>query len=175
VTEFPSEQVVPVADLFADMDEEFAATRRLLEHHPDGHDDWRPHEKSMTLVSLAAHIASLPSLAHLMATAPEWNAETHPYVPPTARTRDELLALFDETSAAAGEAIRQLGASRLAEPWRLRNGDVVYFEGTRGALLRRFLVSHTAHHRGQLTVYYRMLGAHVPGLYGPSADEMPGG
>jgi uncharacterized damage-inducible protein DinB len=175
VTELPSDQVVPVSALFADVDEEFAATRRLLENHPDGHDDWRPHEKSMTLVDLAAHVASLPSLAYLIATAPEWNVETHPYEPPTARTREELLALFDETSAAAGEAIGRLGAAALSDPWRMRNGELVYFEGTRGPFLRRFLVSHTAHHRGQLTVYYRMLGAHVPGLYGPSADEMPGG
>ncbi len=175
MTEFPTDQVVPVSRLFADLDQEFAATRRLLENHPDGHDDWRPHEKSMTLAALAAHVASLPRLAHLMATEPEWNAETRPYVPPSARTRDELLALFDETSAAAKEAITGLGATALAEPWRMRNGDIVYFEGTRGALLRRFLVSHTAHHRGQLTVYYRLLGARVPGLYGPSADEMGGG
>jgi uncharacterized damage-inducible protein DinB len=174
VTEFPAERLVPLDHLFADLDQEFAKTRRLLEHYPDGHADWRPHEKSMTLAGLAGHVASLPGLAHAIATDPEWNAAENPYVPPTAETRAELVTLFDATSTAAREAIRALGPAQLEEPWRMRNGEIIYFEGTRGTLLRRFLLSHTAHHRGQLTVYYRLLGAPVPGLYGPSADEMPG-
>lgn len=163
---------VPVSALFADVDEELASTRRLLANFPDEHADWKPHEKSASLIDLAAHIATIPDLGQVIAEQPEWNAAEKPYVPPTARTRDELLALFDEKAEGMRRAISALDASMLDHQWRFRNGDIEYFGGQRGPLLRRFLVSHTAHHRGQLTVYYRMLGVPVPGLYGPSADEM---
>jgi uncharacterized damage-inducible protein DinB len=163
---------VKVAQAFADMDDEFEATRRMLERFPDDQAEWKPHEKSMSLIQLAAHIAQLPQLAHLMATEPEWNAEDRPYVPPKARNAEELVALFDELAPRAKAAILALDAAAMDEPWRMRNGETVYFEGPRGVLLRRFLVSHTAHHRGQLTVYYRLLGVPLPGIYGPTADGM---
>ncbi|TVP43479.1 MAG: hypothetical protein EA350_13565 [Gemmatimonadales bacterium] len=166
---------VPVSELFADLDAEFAGTRRILERYPDDQDPtWAPHEKSMGLLQLAAHVASLPEFARVIASEPEWNAADAPYVPPAATNRAELLDLFDGKVEAARAAITSLGADDLQANWRMRNGEIVYFEGKRGVLLRRFLVSHTAHHRGQLTVYYRMLGVPVPGLYGPSADDRRG-
>lgn len=165
-------QFVPRSMLFADVEEEFDATRRLLEGYPvDADADWRPHEKSMCLSTLAGHIASLPDFARIIAAEPERNMAEHPYVPPSAKTRDELVALFDDRRAAARTAMGALDAAGLQASWRLRNGDTVYFQGPRHLLLRRFLVSHTAHHRGQLTVYYRLLGVPVPGIYGPTADQ----
>lgn len=163
---------IAVTEVFADLDDEFAATRRMLERFPDDQAEWKPHEKSMSLVQLAGHIAQLPRLAHLMATEPEWNAQDRPYVPPRARTAEELLALFDEVAPQARAAILGLEPEAMDDPWRMRDGETVYFEGARGVLLRRFLVSHTAHHRGQLTVYYRLLGVPLPGIYGPTADGM---
>jgi uncharacterized damage-inducible protein DinB len=171
----PPESSVPVAALFGDLDDEFAGTRRMLERYPDDEDPaWAPHERSMGLLQLAAHVASLPEFARVIASQSEWNAADQPYVPPAASNRGQLLALFDEKAEAARRAIASLTASAMDDPWRMRNGEIVYFEGKRGQLLRRFLVSHTAHHRGQLSVYYRMLGVPVPGLYGPSADEQRG-
>ncbi len=171
----PPPNVVPVSALFGDLEDEFAGTRRMLERYPDDQDPtWAPHERSMGLLALAAHVASLPEFARVIAAQAEWNAADQPYVPPAASNRDELLALFDEKAEAARHAIASLDAAAMEDPWRMRNGDIVYFEGRRGALLRRFLISHTAHHRGQLSVYYRMLGVSVPGLYGPSADERRG-
>ncbi len=162
---------VPLDLVFADLSEEFDATRRLLAAYPDGHPDWTPHERSMSLSTLAGHVASLPEFARVIAVEPERNMAEHPYVPPSARTRAELLALFDERRGEAERAIGSLDPDALQASWRLRNGETVYFQGPRHLLLRRFLVSHTAHHRGQLTVYYRLLGVPVPGIYGPSADE----
>lgn len=167
-----SADLVPLSALFADVETEFDSTRRLLANFPDEHADWKPHEKSMSLVALAAHVASLPELGRAIAEQPEWNAAETPYVQPTARTREELLALFDRKVEGARRAIASLDAPKLEGTWRMRNGDVEYFSGKRGTLLRRFLVSHTAHHRGQLTVYYRMLDVPVPGMYGPTADGM---
>lgn len=168
----PPRDAVPVSALFSDLEDEFYGTRRMLERYPDDQDPaWAPHERSMGLLALAAHVASLPEFARVIAAQSEWNAAEQPYVPPAASNRDELLALFDEKAEAARRAIASLDAAAMEDRWRMRNGDIVYFEGKRGSLLRRFLISHTAHHRGQLSVYYRMLGVPVPGLYGPSADD----
>jgi len=163
---------IPVSALFADLDVEFAATRKLLERFPDAHADWRPHERSMTLAALAGHVASLPNLGQIIAGSAEFDFARNPYVPPTARTSAELLALFDEKVASMRQAAATLDAPALMGTWHLRSGDTVFVSGPRGELLRRLFVSHTAHHRGQLTVYYRLLGVPVPGMYGPTADEM---
>ena len=168
----PGGAQVPLAALFADFDAELALTRRLLERFPEEHADWKPHEKSMTLARLASHVAELPYFGEIIATKPEWNTTADGRVQPlVARTAEELLAGFDARAEKLRAGIRALQADRLGDEWRFRNGDVVFFGGKRGELLRRFFVSHTAHHRGQLSVYYRMLDVPVPGLYGPSADE----
>ena len=162
---------LPLDTLFADLGEEFAATRRVLERYPEEHADWRPHEKSMSLAELAAHVASLPHFGEVIARSPVFDFATTPYVPPTARTRAEILELFDSHATAASESIDALDADSLLANWTMRAGETVYASGPRALYLRRFMISHIAHHRGQLTVYYRLLGVPVPGTYGPSADE----
>lgn len=162
---------LPLDTLFADLAEEFAATRRMLERYPDDHAAWRPHEKSGSLGELASHVASLPHFGQVIAQGPEYDFAKTPYVAPTARTRAELLELFDRNAAAASEAINSLGVAALLANWTMRDGDTVYASGQRALYIRRFMLSHIAHHRGQLTVYYRLLGVPVPGTYGPSADE----
>lgn len=157
---------------FADLDEEFAATRRLLSAYPDGQPDWRPHEKSMTLSTLAAHVAELPRLAELIAREDEWDVGKNEYEPTGARTRDEILELFEKRRDAAREAISGLALDDLKRSWKMHDGTTVFFEGARGPLLRRYLFGHTAHHRGQLTVYYRLLDVSIPSTYGPTADGM---
>lgn len=162
---------VPVAALFADLDEELAATRRLLERFPSEHADWRPHERSMTLGRLANHVAELPSFGQIMAGTPEYDLAATPYTPAAAGTTAELLELFDRNAAELRQVLASLDSEALGATWRLRYGETVFADGPRALLLRRLFVSHTAHHRGQLTVYYRLLGVPVPGMYGPSADE----
>jgi uncharacterized damage-inducible protein DinB len=170
-TDTAPDRQIELDALFADLDQEFATTRRVLERYPDGHADWRPHEKSMSLVQLAAHVANLPHFGESIAKSPEFDFATTPYVPPTARTRAELLDLFDERAAKARKAVRSLDANALLTNWTLRAGDKVFATATRAYQLRRLMLSHIIHHRGQLTVYYRLLGVPVPSVYGPSADE----
>ncbi len=166
--------LTPFQLFFHDVEDEFAATRRILSAFPDEHADWQPHDRSMSLATLAAHIAELPRLAHLIATEDEWDVTAGGgYTPSGARTRSAILDLFEESSNPALEAIRSLTPEDLARPWAMRGGEVVYFEGPRGPLLRQYLVSHTAHHRGQLGVCYRLLGVALPGIYGPTADQVP--
>jgi len=156
---------------FADVDEEFATTRRVLERYPEEHADWRPHEKSTTLVQLAAHVAMLPHFGESIAAGTEFDFATTPYVPPTARTRAEILELFDRHSASARAALASLDSEAMRATWTLRAGEKVFASGPRSYHLRRLMLSHIIHHRAQLTVYYRLLGVPVPAVYGPSADE----
>ncbi|HEY9429815.1 MAG TPA: DinB family protein [Gemmatimonadaceae bacterium] len=170
-TDTASDRQIELDTLFADLDQEFATTRRVLERYPDAHADWRPHEKSMSLVELAAHVANLPHFGENIAESSEFDFATTPYTPPTARTRSEILDLFDKKSVAARKAIDSLDADAMRTNWKLRAGDTIYASGTRAYQLRRLMLSHIIHHRAQLTVYYRLLGVPVPSVYGPSADE----
>lgn len=159
------------AELYADLDQELAATRRVLERVPFEHWEWTPHEKSATLGQLAVHLAGLPRFAESIATTAELDMATAPYTRPAVANRDELLALFDENAALMRQIVADLDERSLAEHWRLRMGDTVFLDAPRSLLLRQHGISHPVHHRAQLTVYLRLLDVPVPGLYGPSADE----
>lgn len=169
----PDRAMIPVALLFADLDDELAATRRVLAAYPDGHADWKPHEKSMTLSQLATHVAELPAFGAAIATKPEWVVGVDQFSREHARTREELLALFDRRCPELRAALAAQDAASLAHVWRMRAGEAVFIEGVRGPLLRRMYFGHAAHHRAQLGVYYRLLDAPVPAVYGPTADTRP--
>lgn len=159
------------ADLYADLDLELAATRRVLERVPFEHWDWKPHEKSFSLGRLATHLAELPRFAEAMASTEEMDMAKSPFAPAVVKSREELLALFDERSASMRRVVAALDEKRLAGHWRLRMGDMVFLDAPRSLLLRQHGISHPVHHRAQLTVYLRLLNVPVPGLYGPSADD----
>jgi uncharacterized damage-inducible protein DinB len=159
---------------FDDLEAEFAATRRLLERYPAEHAGWKPHEKSMSLGALASHVATLPDFAMYMLAGDEHDMATTPYTPFIAHSAAELVARFEEAAGRARAAVAGAAPGRMGDRWKLRMGEQVFIDDRRGRVLRQHLVSHAAHHRGQLTVYYRLLGVPVPGLYGPSADDMAG-
>ena len=159
------------AELYADLDLELAATRRILERVPFEHWDWKPHEKSFSLGRLATHLAELPRFAESMAATEEMDMAKSPFKPSVVKNSEELLALFDERSASMRRAVASLDEKRLAAHWRLRMGDMVFLDAPRSLLLRQHGISHPVHHRAQLTVYLRLLNVPVPGLYGPSADD----
>ena len=161
-----------VAELYADLDLELSATRRVLERVPFEHWSWKPHQKSGSLGQLATHLAELPEFAEHIATTDEMDMAAEPYVPSVVNSRDDLLALFDGRAARMREVVSGLDETMLAKPWKLRMGPTVYLDAPRSLLLRQHGISHPVHHRAQLTVYLRMLNVPVPGVYGPSADEM---
>lgn len=165
---------IPIAMFFDDLETELAASRRLLERFPDEHADWKPHAKSMSLAQLATHVAELPQFGSAIASRPEWNMGVDKYERVHARTRDELLALHERSADICRKALAALDAEALEHEWRMHKDGVTFLGGRRGPLLRRMLFSHIAHHRGQLSVYYRMLDVPVPGMYGPSADDVAG-
>ena len=148
--------------------------RRMLERVPAGRWEFRPHARSMTLGGLAGHLARIPGWigAFLERDAYDLAAGAKPGAQPEPpATKDEMLALFDASLARARAAIAAAGAERLEEPWRLLRGDAVVSLHSRAGAVRRFLIEHVIHHRGQLSVYLRLLDVPVPALYGASADE----
>jgi uncharacterized damage-inducible protein DinB len=155
---------------FADFEAELATTRRVLERYPAGKSDWRPHEKSFSLGGLATHIAQLPMTGVMVLTAEGFDVAARKPAPPLA-TADELVKLLDSNVAKLNDAIASAAPDSLSRPWTLREGERVIFQLPRSAALRVLVMSHIIHHRGQLTVYYRLLGVPVPVVYGRSADE----
>jgi uncharacterized damage-inducible protein DinB len=155
-----------------DLAHEVSTTRRVLERVPEEHFAWRPHEKSMSLGGLALHLANLLSWQRTIVQDREFDlAATPPPATTEPASHEELLQRFDENAAALSEALAGAAEGALAEPWTLRRGEQVIMQQPRAAILRSMGISHMVHHRGQLTVYLRLLDVPVPGVYGPSADE----
>lgn len=160
------------ADLIPELDQEMGKTRETLSRLPDESFDFRPHEKSWTAAELATHIASVPTWITMTLATSEFDLAEPFDAPARAESTAELLERFDENVAVARRALAEASAEALAEPWSLRTGEDVMFTLPRGAVIRVMILNHMIHHRGQFTVYLRMVGAPVPSLYGPSADEM---
>lgn len=155
-----------------DLERELSQTRRILERVPDDKFDWQPHAKSMTLGRLASHIAQLPRLSVVVLAQQGLDfAVSPPQRPTQLATRDELLRVFDEESATLRAALAAADDDALRTEWTLRAGPQVFLTDSRAGVLRTLGISHLVHHRGQLSVYLRLLDVPVPGLYGPSADE----
>ena len=164
---------MPLIDaLLPEFDREMGATRRALERVPDGQFDWRPHPASVTLGRLAEHLTEMPMWATTTMAQSELEATTQrspDYRPPA--TRAAVLAQFDSSlKAARGNLINKTDAE-FAAPWTLRNGGKEVFTAPKATVMRNFVLNHMIHHRGQLMVYFRMLGVPVPSIYGPSGDE----
>ena len=157
--------------LAAELQQEAKTTRRLLERVPEASFDWKPHAKSMTLGRLAGHVAELPELIIPALTRDELDFAAGEFKPSVPKTTAELLEKFDRNIAAAAEALQKQPDERMGEKWKLRSGDHVLFEMPRAAVVRFVGLNHVVHHRGQLSVYLRLLDVPLPSIYGPSADE----
>jgi uncharacterized damage-inducible protein DinB len=161
---------VKMTDLFlGELERETASTRRTLERVPEGRYDWKPHDKSMVLGYLAELVARLPSWT--VFTIKQDSLDLATYKSQPLRTNRELLKEFDSSVAAAREALANTTDEHLLKPWQLQIGGRAVLEQPRHVVLRDSVFSHLAHHRGQLTVYLRLLDLPVPAIYGPSADE----
>ncbi len=159
--------------LLAEYDHEMATTRRLLERVPEPHFAWKPHEKSMTLGGLAAHIANIPFWAGPILTAESFDLDelpqdTRPRIPVS---RDALVKEFDEKVSATRALIAGAADPEMRARWTLKRGGAEMFSMPRIAALRSFVMNHSIHHRGQLTVYLRLQNVPLPPIYGPTADE----
>jgi uncharacterized damage-inducible protein DinB len=168
-----AESVSAVDLLFSDFAAEHAATRRLLARVPAGKGDWRPHERSTPLYELATHVADIPNRGVSLLTTDEMDATARVARPPLI-TAAELLAAHDSSVAALDAALAATSLADLEKEWLIRRGDQILIRGKRRALLRIVMMSHLIHHRAQLGVYLRLLDVTIPGMYGPSADDIAG-
>ncbi|MFI5235880.1 MAG: DinB family protein [Gemmatimonadales bacterium] len=158
-----------IADsLLAEFDHEAATTRRLLERVPDGKGPWKPHPKSFPLGHLAQLVATMPGWLVHMLQKPHLDLATYPGY--TFETTARLLELFDHSVGDGREAIAGAKDPIFAEPWSLKHGDLALFTLPRMTVVRTH-INHFVHHRGQLTVYLRLLDVPIPCIYGPTADE----
>ena len=159
-----SDPAIPLSEF----DLEMATTRRLLERVPSEKGEWKPHEKSF----------ALGHLAQLVAWMPGWIDRTlhEPFIDLASgagysfEKTEELLRVFDGNVAAAHRALAETTGPVLDEPWSLKHGEAVLFTSPRGEVVRGHL-NHLIHHRGQLSVYLRLLDVPLPQIYGPTADE----
>lgn len=160
--------------LLPEFDEEMKNTRKVLERVPDEKWNWKPHEKSGTLGWLATHVATVPEWLSMTMNTEELDyapVDGPSYTPPKIDNRAQMLAAFDKGAKEAREALVKGTDSDFAKEWTLLAGGQKIFSMPRIACIRSMILNHLIHHRGQLTVYFRLVGVPVPGLYGPSADE----
>lgn len=160
-----------VDSLLEEFEREAQTTRKHLERLPDNKLGWRPHEKSFTAGGLASHIVECVGWGDSIFSADEFDFNPATYKPYLAASVADLLAVFDERVASARKALAATGAVALMQPWRLKIMGRVKLERPRITAFRDFTLSHLIHHRGQLSVYLRLLDVPVPGSYGPTADE----
>jgi len=155
------------------LEHEGAASRRAIERMPEDQDGWRPHPRSMEMAHLATLVATMPGWVASMIETDELDLHGNGKAlqAKTARTREELLALLDDSMAKACKALRSTTEEHLLKPWKLTMGPQVLSYRPRYQSISDGALSHLAHHRGQLTVYLRMNEVKVPAIYGPSADE----
>ena len=154
-------------DLLPEFDEEMRVTRRVLERVPSEKGEWKPHPKSFALGHLAQLVARMPGWFTQMMGATELDlARAQGY---SFEKTDTLLAEFDRHVKEAREALSRAKDEDYAVGWSLRAGDRVLMTMPRAAVVRQ-TINHLVHHRGQLTVYLRLLDVPLPSIYGPTAD-----
>jgi uncharacterized damage-inducible protein DinB len=157
--------------LRAEFDHETQTTRKHFERLPEDKLDWRPHEKSFTAAELTGHIAEWVGWAEVILNQNEIDFDPKTYKPYQPTSVADLLKTFDDNVAKGKQALADASEETLEQLWSLKVVGRVMSERSKAAVLRDFSLSHVIHHRGQLSVYLRLLGLVVPGSYGPSADE----
>jgi len=153
--------------------EEVATTKRVLERVPADKLAWKPHEKSMSLGQLALHVASIPGGISRIAQLEEFDVAQANFNPPGARNVGEIQSALQESVRTAEECLSGMSEERASGNWRLMTGGKQIFSRPRVEVLRSIMLNHWYHHRGQLSVYLRMLDVPLPVIYGRSADENP--
>jgi uncharacterized damage-inducible protein DinB len=159
--------------LLPEFDHEMGTTRRLLERVPEADFDWKPHEKSMTLGRLSGHLANIPTWCTVILDGTLLDLATLPpdRRPPSPVSRAALLEEFDAKTKAARAALAQRTDQEFMVPWTLKQAGREVFTLPRISALRSFVMNHSIHHRGQLSVYLRLRNVALPSMYGPTADE----
>jgi len=154
-----------------ELDQEAEITRKMLACVPNDKYDWKPHRKSMTIKSLATHIAELPTWVSITLHTDELDFATSPYKPVDISNTKDLLSYFEKSYADGRSDLENAKEEELSKTWTMRNGDDIYTVSSKAEVIR-MTFNQIVHHRAQLGVFLRLLDIPIPGSYGPSADEM---
>jgi uncharacterized damage-inducible protein DinB len=154
-----------------ELDQEAQVTRRHLERVPEGKLSWRPHPKSSSVGQIALHLAQLPGAISTVAAQEVFELPTFQQEEP--KSCAQILETFERSLSTAREVLGHMDDRTLMGTWTLQDKGQVVMSLPRAAVLRNLLLNHYYHHRGQLSVYLRLLDVPVPATYGPTADESP--
>jgi len=159
--------------VLAELEQEAVTTRRVLERVPGDKLTWKPHVKSMSLGQLALHVATIPGAVAKFLTGEGLDIGGVSFEQSAANSASDLLPALDESIKVAKEVLTGLDDHKALTIWRLTRGEKELFAAPRIGVVRSIMLNHWYHHRGQLSVYLRLLNIPVPSIYGPSADENP--
>jgi uncharacterized damage-inducible protein DinB len=159
-----------VEALLPEFDREISTTRKLLERVPDDRLTWKPHAKSMSLGGLATHLSNIPWWGEVTLAQSEFDT-AGVATQPEGTSRAQILETFDRNASRTRALLSGTSDAELMAPWALKRDDQTIFSMPKAAVWRSFVLSHLVHHRGQMSVYLRLLDVPVPSIYGPSADE----
>jgi uncharacterized damage-inducible protein DinB len=159
--------------MLSEIREEAVTTKRVLERVPAEKLSWKPHPKSMSLGQLALHVASIPGNLAKLAQLEEFDASEASFEPPVPNDLKEIHAALDQSVWSAEACLSGMSEQAALGTWRLTLRGRELFTKPRVGLLRSIMLNHWYHHRGQLSVYLRLLDVPVPVIYGRSADENP--
>jgi uncharacterized damage-inducible protein DinB len=158
--------------LLAEFELQAPITRKFLERLPGDKLTWKPHEKSMSAGQLAFHLAVVPGgIVRFVQTNPAQAPESFHFPQPA--NHEEILKAFEESVATVRSLLPNFDDAAMTETWRMVAGRRQVLAQPRGEFLRDVMFSHWYQHRGQFSVYLRMLNVAVPASWGPSADEAP--
>lgn len=158
--------------LIAEFEAQAPVTRRFLERLPEDKLTWKPHERSMSAGQLAMHLARVPGGVVQAAQQNSMPAPDFNNIPQPSSLR-EVLSTFDESIATVRKILPQFDDAKMQETWRLVQGDKELMAMPRADFVRNIMLNHWYQHRGQFSVYLRLLNVAVPSSWGPSADELP--
>ena len=158
-------------DLIALLDHELQGTRRMLERVREDRFDWKPHEKSFSLGELAVHVSGLLSWMTMIMREPSVDLASAPKDPPVPGSRRALIDQFDANAADLRTAVANISNTDMGDSYQILHGNQTLVDEPRLSVFYKMGLNHLIHHRGQLSVYLRMVDAPVPPTYGPTADE----
>ena len=157
--------------MMGEIQQEAATTKRVLERVPGDKLAWKPHPRSMSIGQLAMHIATIPGGITKLAQVDDFEVNPANFTPPIPKNTQEILTALDASVKAAQEYLGGVSEAAAMGSWRATVNGKEVMAMPRAAMLRAIMLNHWYHHRGQLSVYLRLLDVPVPSIYGPSADE----
>lgn len=157
--------------LLPELEQELEKTRKMIHHLPEGHHDFKPHEKSFTYARLAGHTAELAGFMTMILTTPSFDIGSGARTPVVFESKQQILAAFNDLADKTISALKNTSDESFDQNWKLTYKEHTIFSGSRYNAYRQMGLNHMVHHRAQLGVYLRLLNAPVPATFGPSADE----